>query len=72
MMTADAVATQILAAARQHPVWNARKLKHLLETPGQTHYKSPKSGSKKLATGLQAYRSNVFWKGFLSPPKTVA
>jgi predicted helicase len=28
--------------------------------------------SKKLATGLQACRSNVFWKGFLSPPKTVA
>ncbi len=29
-------------------------------------------GSKKLATGLQACRSNVFWKGFASPPKTVA
>jgi len=28
--------------------------------------------SKKLATGLQACRSNVFWKGFASPPKTVA
>ncbi|GHT95999.1 hypothetical protein AGMMS49545_19970 [Betaproteobacteria bacterium] len=28
--------------------------------------------TKKLATGLQACRSNVFWKGFASPPKTVA
>ena len=28
--------------------------------------------SKKFATGLQACRSNVFWKGFASPPKTVA
>ncbi len=30
------------------------------------------TGSKKLATGLQACRSSVFWKGFASPPKTVA
>ncbi len=29
-------------------------------------------GSNKLATGLQACGSNVFWKGFASPPKTVA
>ena len=32
----------------------------------------PSPPSKKLATGLQACRSNVFWKGFASPPKTVA
>jgi hypothetical protein len=28
--------------------------------------------SKKLATGLHACRSKVFWKGFASSPKTVA
>ncbi|GHU11825.1 hypothetical protein FACS1894185_5670 [Betaproteobacteria bacterium] len=34
-MTSDAVVAQILSAARQHPAWGARKLKHLLETQGQ-------------------------------------
>lgn len=34
LTTADAVTAQILAAAHQHPVWGARKLKHLLETQG--------------------------------------
>ena len=29
------------------------------------------TSSKKLATALQASRSNVFWKGFSSPAKTV-
>ncbi|GHU14324.1 hypothetical protein FACS189441_3710 [Betaproteobacteria bacterium] len=34
-MTSDAVVAQILSAARQHPAWGARKLKHLLEIQGQ-------------------------------------
>ena len=35
-------------------------------------YHTAKNWSKKLATGLQACRSNMFWKGFTSPPKTLA
>ena len=45
---------------------------HWVRTIGLPRTKIKIGMSKKLATGLQACRSNVFWKGFASPPKTVA